>query len=88
MAILAECPICHRKQSIKNKKCSCGVDMDSGLRLGTIRGSLCAVGTDGQLWAATGIVWIPHRSMAHLVTRRPLRHERECLSDDYEFIRR
>ena len=32
MAILAECPICHRKQSIKNKKCSCGVDMDAEKR--------------------------------------------------------
>lgn len=29
MAILAECPICHKKQSIKNKKCSCGTDMDA-----------------------------------------------------------
>jgi len=32
MAVLAECPICHRKQSIKNKKCSCGVDMDAEKR--------------------------------------------------------
>ena len=28
MAILTECPYCHRKQSLKNKKCSCGADMD------------------------------------------------------------
>ena len=28
MAILAECPFCHRKQSLKNKKCSCGADLD------------------------------------------------------------
>ena len=32
MAILTECPICHRKQSIKNKKCSCGADMDAEKR--------------------------------------------------------
>jgi len=28
MAILAECPICHTKQSLRNKKCKCGVDLD------------------------------------------------------------
>jgi integrase len=27
MAILAECPICHKKQSVKNKLCSCGEDL-------------------------------------------------------------
>ncbi len=30
MSILAECPICHRKQTVKNKKCKdCGVNLDS-----------------------------------------------------------
>jgi integrase len=29
MAILAECPICHRKQSLRNKRCGeCGEDLD------------------------------------------------------------
>ncbi len=28
MAILAECPVCHRKQTTKNKKCKCGQDLD------------------------------------------------------------
>jgi integrase len=28
MAILAECPICHKKQGTKNKECSCGEDLD------------------------------------------------------------
>ncbi len=28
MAILAECPLCHKKQSVKNKACKCGGDMD------------------------------------------------------------
>jgi integrase len=27
MAILAECPMCHRKQGVKNKLCSCGEDL-------------------------------------------------------------
>jgi len=29
MAILQECPICRNKQSVKNKKCKCGSNMDS-----------------------------------------------------------
>lgn len=28
MAIIAECPLCHRKQSTRNKLCSCGRDLD------------------------------------------------------------
>ncbi|MGB5748884.1 MAG: hypothetical protein WBM69_18020, partial [Desulfobacterales bacterium] len=28
MAILAECPICHKKQSLKNKKCKCDLSFD------------------------------------------------------------
>jgi len=28
MAILAECPFCHTKQSTKNKRCKCGADLD------------------------------------------------------------
>jgi integrase len=28
MAILAECPICHKKQATKNKLCSCGEELD------------------------------------------------------------
>ena len=32
MAILAECPMCHRKQSVKNKACKCGADMDKSKR--------------------------------------------------------
>ena len=29
MAILAECPVCHRKASIKNKRCKCGTNLDA-----------------------------------------------------------
>jgi integrase len=32
MSILAECPICHRKQSAKNKKCACDEDLDKAKR--------------------------------------------------------
>jgi len=28
MAILSECPLCHKKQATKNKLCSCGADLD------------------------------------------------------------
>lgn len=29
MAILAECPFCHKKQATKNKVCVCGEDLDN-----------------------------------------------------------
>jgi integrase len=29
MAVLAECPICHRKQATKRKKCKCGANLDN-----------------------------------------------------------
>ena len=32
MAILAECPLCRRKQSIRNKSCICGNDLDRAKR--------------------------------------------------------
>ena len=32
MAILAECPVCHKKQSIRNKLCKCGLDLDKEKR--------------------------------------------------------
>ena len=27
MAILAECPVCHKKQAVKNRNCVCGADL-------------------------------------------------------------
>jgi integrase len=36
MSILSECPICRRKQSIKNKKCPCGEDLDRAKRSGRV----------------------------------------------------
>ena len=32
MAILAECPICHRKQATRNKVCKCGENLDKAKR--------------------------------------------------------
>lgn len=32
MAILAQCPACHRKQSNRNKLCACGEDLDKAKR--------------------------------------------------------
>ena len=37
MAILAECPICHKKQSTKNKKCSCGLALDEAKKAKKVR---------------------------------------------------
>jgi hypothetical protein len=37
MAILAECPICHRKQATRNKLCSCGQDLDKAKRSRKVR---------------------------------------------------
>jgi integrase len=36
MAILAECPICHTKQSIRNKKCKCGENLDKAKKSGRV----------------------------------------------------
>jgi hypothetical protein len=32
MAIKSECPLCRRKQAVKNKVCACGQDMDKAKR--------------------------------------------------------
>ena len=32
MAIKAECPLCHKKQAVKNKLCACGQDLDKAKR--------------------------------------------------------
>ena len=37
MAILAECPICRRKQSLKHKICKCGEDLDKAKRSQRVR---------------------------------------------------
>lgn len=37
MAILAECPRCHRKQAVKNRDCDCGVDLVKEKRLKKVR---------------------------------------------------
>lgn len=37
MAILAECPICRKKQSVRNKMCTCGEDLDKAKRSERVR---------------------------------------------------
>jgi integrase len=37
MAILAECPRCHRKQTVKNRVCDCGADLVKEKRLKKVR---------------------------------------------------
>jgi hypothetical protein len=37
MAILAQCPICLRKQSAKNKKCSCGQNLDKAKKSNRVK---------------------------------------------------
>ncbi len=37
MAILAECPVCHNKQSIKNKACKCGQNLDAAKKTQKVR---------------------------------------------------
>ncbi len=34
--ILAECPVCHKKQGTKNKKCECGADLDKFKKSGKV----------------------------------------------------
>ena len=37
MGVLAECPLCHSKQSTKNKKCNCDEDMDKAKKNKKVR---------------------------------------------------
>jgi integrase len=37
MGKLAECPICHNKQSVKNKKCKCGCDLNRAKKSGKVK---------------------------------------------------
>ena len=37
MAILAECPVCHKKQAVKNRNCACGEDLVKAKRLKKVR---------------------------------------------------
>lgn len=34
MAVLAECPICRRRQSLRNKVCKCGENLDKAKKAG------------------------------------------------------
>ena len=37
MAILAECPVCHKKQAVKNRICVCGADLVKAKRSRKVR---------------------------------------------------
>ncbi|WP_435550210.1 integrase [Desulfobacterium sp. N47] len=37
MAVLAECPICHKKQSLRNRLCACGEDIVKAKKSGRVR---------------------------------------------------
>jgi integrase len=37
MAILAECPVCHRKQAVKNRNCDCGANLVKEKKLQKVR---------------------------------------------------
>jgi integrase len=37
MAVLAECPICHKKQSMRNRNCDCGDDLVKAKKLQRVR---------------------------------------------------
>lgn len=54
MAILAECPICHRRQSLKRELCSCGENLDKAKRSGRVEyWVICQVGKR-QKWDLVG----------------------------------
>jgi integrase len=48
MAILARCPICKLQQSVKNKKCKCGEDLDKAKRSKRVRYFIIYRDSDGK----------------------------------------
>lgn len=48
MAILARCPICKLQQSVKNKKCKCGEDLDQAKRSKRVRYFIIYRDSDGK----------------------------------------
>jgi integrase len=57
MAILADCPICHKKLAIKKKACRCGNDMDRAKRNKQVRYHLVIRLPEGkQRWLAVASV--------------------------------
>jgi len=37
MAVLQECPFCHQKRSLRNKRCTCGADLDQLKKTNKVR---------------------------------------------------
>jgi len=50
MATLAECPVCHKKQSIKNKVCDCGENLDNAKKNKRVRYHIVYRKDGKQVW--------------------------------------
>lgn len=54
MAIIAECPVCHRKQSLKKKACACGADLDKEKENRKVRYHIVYRTNGKQKWRSVG----------------------------------
>jgi hypothetical protein len=54
MAIIAECPMCHKKQSARNKTCSCGSNLDKEKRNKKVKYHLVYRVNGKQKWEYVG----------------------------------
>jgi len=54
MAIIAECPVCHRKQSLKKKVCACGADLDKEKENRKVRYHIVYRTNGKQKWRSVG----------------------------------
>ena len=50
MAILAECPVCHKKHSVKAKACPCGADLDNEKKNKRVRYHIVYRQNGKQVW--------------------------------------
>ena len=51
---MAECPVCHKKHSIKNKKCTCGIDLDKEKRNKKVKFHIVYRVNGKQKWELVG----------------------------------
>jgi len=54
MSILAECPVCHKKHSIRNKKCACGANLDKEKKNGKVKYHIVYRDKGKQKWRGVG----------------------------------
>jgi hypothetical protein len=50
MAILAECPVCHKKHSVKSKACPCGANLDNEKKNKKVRYHIVYRQDEKQVW--------------------------------------